>query len=337
VRGAQIGYANDAFCRATGYASEELHSISPLDLVTPSFRAELPTLTERLRRREMVRAKTILVRRDGTTFPVEWAAAPIVSASGRVTHIVGLLRDLTEELRLSEQLVHSERLSAIGEFVSGVAHEVNNPLQSIIGTLGVLLSEPKDAALRGDLELVQREARRAGRIIRNLLAFVRRSPGARVLIEVNETIQAAVSVRAYEFEQAGVDLKEQYGANLPLVLASRDDLQQVVANLIINAQQAIARGGGRGVLNVRTGVSGDHALIEVADDGPGVPPELVGRLFEPFSTSKTPGEGTGLGLSIAFAIVNAHGGSLELVPSERGACFRVTLPGAGFPGPAAVH
>jgi PAS domain S-box-containing protein len=337
VRGARIGYANEAFCRATGYSREELQSVSPADLVVPEYRAELPNLTERMRRREMIRAKTVLVRRNGTTFPVEWAAAPIVDASGRVTHIVGVIRDLSEELRLREQLVHSERLSAIGEFVSGVAHEVNNPLQTIIGTLGVLLREPRDAALRGDLEIAQREASRAGRIIRNLLAFVRRSSDTRVLLEVNDTIQAAVSVRAYELEQAGIHLEEQYGSNLPLVLANRDDLQQVVANLIINAQQAIALGSGRGVLTVRTAVAGNRALIEIADDGPGVPPDMVGRLFEPFSTSKAPGEGTGLGLSIALGIVNAHGGSLDLVPSDRGACFRVTLPGAGFPGPAAVH
>ena len=158
-----------------------------------------------------------------------------------------------------------------------------------------------------------------------------------MLLEVNDTIQAAVSVRTYELQQAGIHLEEEYGSNLPLVLANRDDLQQVVANLINNAQQAIALGGGRGVLTVRTAVDGNRALIEVADDGPGVPPDMAGRLFEPFSTSKSPGEGTGLGLSIALGIVNAHGGSLELVPGDRGARFRVSLPGAGFPGPAAVR
>jgi two-component system NtrC family sensor kinase len=235
-------------------------------------------------------------------------------------------------LRLREQVVRSERLSAIGELVSGVAHEINNPLQSIIGSLDVLLNQPTDPETRVDLERARREAGRAGRIIRNLLTFARKSPEARLLVDLNEIVQAAVNVRAYDLEIAGVAVHEEYAPNLPLVLANREAIQQIVANLIVNAQQALT--GRTGSIAVRTFLSDGHATVEVKDDGPGVAPHIASRIFEPFVTTKSEVSGTGLGLSLSFGIAHAHGGTLELVPTDVGACFRLVLPSAGYPGPA---
>jgi PAS domain S-box-containing protein len=337
MRDNAIEYANDAFCKATGYSRRELEIVSRQQLVAPQSREQMPTHRERIRNRQITRAQTVMARRDGSTFHADWVAAPILDDGGQVTHIVAVVRDLTDDLRLREQLVRSERLSALGQFVSGAAHEINNPLQAVVGTLGVLLRESSDAGIRDDLERAHREAGRAGRIVRNLLAFVRTSPDERLLVDLADVVKATLSVRAYDLELAGITVSEDFASSLPLVLANREDIQRVVVNLIANAQQAIADGPGRGTLTVRTRVEADRAVLEVADDGPGVGREMEHRLFEPFSTTRQPGEGTGLGLSIAFGIVNAHGGSLELVPSARGACFRVTLPGAGFPGPVNVH
>jgi two-component system, NtrC family, sensor histidine kinase HupT/HoxJ len=125
--------------------------------------------------------------------------------------------------------------------------------------------------------------------------------------------------------------------NLPVVNANRDEIQQVVMNLVINAQHAMVDAHGRGTLSIRTFAVADKAVVEVIDDGPGVLPELQGRIFEPFFTTKSIGNGTGLGLALAFGIANSHGGTLELVPTTQGACFRLTLPGSGFPGPVQVH
>jgi PAS domain S-box-containing protein len=335
VRDNVIEYANRAFCKATGYSLPELETLPPQALVAPQSRGELPAYRERMRSRQITRAQTVMARRDGSTFQADWVAAPIQEDAGHVTYVVAVVRDLTEDLRLREQLVRSERLSALGQFVAGAAHEINNPLQSVVGTLGVLLRESHDPAIRDDLERAHREAGRAGRIVRNLLAFVRTEPDGRLLVDVNDLIRSAVSVRAYELELAGIQVSQEYAPGLPLVHGNREDIQQVIANLIVNAQQALA--GRRGTLAIRTAADCDRVVLEIADDGPGVPPEMAGRLFEPFSTTREPGEGTGLGLSIAFGIVNAHGGSLELVPTGCGACFRVTLPGAGFPGPSSVH
>jgi PAS domain S-box-containing protein len=332
TQGARVAYANDAFCRALGYSREEIMALPPDHFVAAESRDEIEPLRERLRARHVVRATTMVSRKDGTTFQAAWSAAPIVDSQGRVRFIVGVLRDMTDDLRMREQMVRSERLSAIGELVSGVAHEMNNPLQSIIGTLDVMLNQPTDPATRLDLERARREAGRAGRIIRNLLTFARKSPDERLLVDLNEIVQSAVNVRAYELEMAGIKVREEYGPSLPLVLANREAIQQIVANLIVNAQQAMSASG-RGTLTVRTYISGGHAAVEVTDDGPGVAAHVASRIFEPFVTTKSDTSGTGLGLSLSFGIAHAHGGTLELVPTDAGACFRLTLPGAGFAGP----
>jgi PAS domain S-box-containing protein len=333
THGRQIEYANDAFCRAVGYSPDELRTLDPESFVAVETRPELPQLRERIRARHVVRSTTKILRKDGTTFQASWSAAPIMDAQGRVEYVVGVIRDMTEDVRLREQVVRSERLSAIGELVSGVAHEMNNPLQSIIGTLDVMLNQPADPVTRADIERARREAGRAGRIIRNLLTFARKSPDERLLVDLNEIVQAAVNIRAYELEMGGIKIYEEYAPNLPLVLANREAIQQIIANLVVNAQQAMTKNGG-GSLKVKTFISGGHAALEVRDDGPGIAAHIRSRIFEPFVTTKSDVSGTGLGLSLSFGIANAHGGTLELVPTDAGACFRLMLPGAGFPGPA---
>ena len=335
TQGKRIEYANDAFCRAIGYTREELQSLTPAQLVAPESYADLPALGERLRaKKHVVRATTWIARKDGTTFQAAWSAAPMLDGSGRIAYIVGVLRDMTDDLRVREQLVRGERLSAIGELVSGVAHELNNPLQSIIGTLDVLRSQVVDPAARADIDRARAEGGRAGRIIRNLLTFARKSPDdERLLVDLNEVVQAAIALREYELEMAAITIDADYSPNLPLVMANREQIQQVLAHLIINAHHAMASAHGRGVLRVRTYLDGEQAALEITDDGPGVAPDVAPRIFEPFVTTKPEVSGTGFGLSLSFGIANAHGGTLELVPTGIGACFRLTLPGAGFPGP----
>ncbi len=336
-RDSHIEYANEAFCRATGYSPEELESVPPTTLIAPASAHAIPAFNESIRARKVTRVTWTLARKDGTTFQAACAAAAILDGAGRVSHFVAVIRDTTEDLRLRGQLVRSERLSAIGEFVSGVAHEINNPLQSIIGTLELVLDQPHEPALRADLERTYLEAGRAVRIVRNLLTFVRQSPNERVLIDLNETVKATVAVRSYELEIAGIQMTEEYAPVLPLVLASRDEIQQVLLNLVINAQQAMADCSGPRLLSVRTHLIRGDAVVDVCDTGPGVPEAIAGKIFEPFFTTRWIGAATGLGLSMSLGIAHAHHGDLELLPSPTGSCFRLTLPGAGFPGPAVVH
>jgi PAS domain S-box-containing protein len=333
----RIEYANDAFCRALGYSHEELAALAPNTLVAPESCGEIPAVVERLRSRELVRMSVGLSRRDRSTFAAACVAAPIVDDAGHVTHFVGVIRDVTEELRLREQLVRGERLSAVGEFISGVAHEINNPLQSVIGTIELLLGQTHDPDVRVDLERTRFEAGRAGRIVRNLLTFVKHSSKERLLMDLNEIVQSTIGVRAFELEMSGITTREEYAPLLPLVLANREEIQQVILHLVINAQQAMTGISGPRVLSVKTVLIGSDAVLEVSDTGPGIPANAAGRIFEPFFTTKTTGGGAGLGLSLSLGIASAHRGTLDLVPTETGSCFRLTLPGAGFPGPASVH
>ena len=333
LRESRIEYANEAFCAATGYSRSELYALGPMRLVARESRRSLPAVRDRLRGRKIVRTTTTLARRDGTAFPAAWSGAPIADAAGRVTGIVAVLRDATEELHHREELVRSERLAAIGTLLSHVTNEINNPLQSVIGTMDMLLAGVTDGRLREDLERARDEASRAGRVIRKLLPLVRKSPAEKILHDFNEIVQTGVAAHASALADAGIEVREEYARDLPLVLVNPDEIRQVIGNLIANAQMAIAGAGRRGALTVRTYAAGDRAVVEVQDDGPGVPPELAARVFEPFSTTNPTGAGSGLGLSTSFGIATGHRGALELVPTGGGACFRLTLPGAGFAGP----
>jgi two-component system NtrC family sensor kinase len=266
---------------------------------------------------------------------VSAAVAALVDGGGRPTHVVSVERDITEERRLREQLIHSERLSAVGELVAGVAHELNNPLQSVMGFTDLMLRREERPEVRRDLERVQKDADRAAKIVRNLLAFVRRSALERAPVDMNEVVRSTVSLKTFDLQSAQIRLQEAYAPELPLVLASREEIGQVVLNLVANAEQVLRANHEPGVIAIRTGESDGSVFVEVSDDGPGVPPELAGRIFEPFFTTKAVGQGTGLGLSISLGIAEGHGGSLALMPpaaGRRGATFVFRLPIASRPG-----
>jgi two-component system NtrC family sensor kinase len=338
ARGRAIVYANEAFCRATGYSRIEIERLSPVQLVaTESIPATAPVI-ERLSRREPARLALVVARKDGTTFHADCAAAPLAGPDGTSTHFVAVVRDLTDEIRLRDQLVKSERLSAIGQLVSGVAHEINDPLQAVVGGLDVVVADGRATPVQAEVERIKDAASRAARIVRNLIAFVRKGPPERLLHDLNDIVRATVSLRAHELEQANIDLEEDYGPSLPLVAVNRDEMQQIVMNLMLHAEQGVAGRSRRGRIVVRTYVAGKDAIVEVSDNGRAVPQGLASRIFEPFVTTREGGQVAGLGLSVAFSIAAAHGGTLELVtpPGREGASFRLRLPGAGFPGPAAV-
>ena len=231
-------------------------------------------------------------------------------------------------MRLRDQLIHTERLSAVGQLVSGVAHELNNPLQSILGFTELLIETEQVQQNRRDLEQIRAEAVRAGKIVRNLLAFVRRSSSERALHNMNDLARSTVALRAYEFSTANITLDEQYADALPPVWVNREEIQQIVLNLLLNAEHAIRATDRPGTIRLRTRPSDDteSVIFEIADEGPGVPHAVASRIFEPFFTTKQMGEGTGLGLSVSLGIAEAHGGSLTLLPTERGARFALTLP-----------
>jgi two-component system NtrC family sensor kinase len=265
-------------------------------------------------------------------------AARIPSAT-RDQSVVVLVEDVTDQQAMETQLIQSEKLAAVGQLVSGVAHELNNPLTSIAG-LSEFLLEQKEISKkdRGHLKVIHEESERAGRIVRNLLTFARKGPAERAPVDLNDVIQRTLQLMEYDLKLKDIDLRRDLRVALPDVLGDRDSLQQVVLNLLTNAAQAVAENhkGRPRAITVSTWFD-DHVHLRVADTGPGISDVVAQNVFTPFFTTKEPGHGTGLGLSITYSIVENHGGRITVErPSNGGAAFRVDLPPVppGAPAPA---
>ncbi|HMF92775.1 MAG TPA: ATP-binding protein [Vicinamibacterales bacterium] len=323
-------HANAAFCRAVGRSREELGSMNARELLAHE------TLTARdiqatARDGGAWHGMVMRTRKDGTTFPVTASIAPVIGPDGRATHIVSVEQDISEERRLKEQLIHSERLSAVGQLVAGVAHEINNPLQAVMGFTELLIDKERRPEVREDLLQIRTDAGRAAKIVHNLLLFARRETLERSVADLNEIVRSTVALRAFDYRTRQLALQQELSSEVPLIVANRAQIQQVLVNLLLNAEQAVRASNQPGTVTVCTGRLNGAAFVDIADSGPGVPAGTAGKVFEPFFTTKPVGEGTGLGLSVSLGIAEAHGGSLQLVPSARGACFRLTLPAAALP------
>ncbi|HKA57828.1 MAG TPA: ATP-binding protein, partial [Gemmatimonadales bacterium] len=258
--------------------------------------------------------------------------AALIAGAGFAQSVVVLVEDVTDQQALETQLVQSEKLAAVGQLVSGVAHELNNPLTSIAG-LSEFLLEQKELGKkdRGHLQVIHEQAERAGRIVRNLLTFARPGTGEREPVDLNELIRGTLSLTAYDLKLKDITVTRELSDVLPPVLGDRHGLQQVVLNLVTNSAQAVAENPRERLreITVSTWFDG-HVHLRVADSGPGIPEDVRQNVFTPFFTTKEPGKGTGLGLSITYSIVESHGGhiTIEPPPTGGGAAFRVDFPPA---------
>jgi C4-dicarboxylate-specific signal transduction histidine kinase len=237
-------------------------------------------------------------------------------------------RQLEEQQRTQAHLVHVEKLSAVGELASGVAHEINNPLTTILGQAHLLLDHPEVTPhIRSRLAIIADEASRAGRIVQNLLLFSRHYPPERRPCSVAEQVRRVLELKAYQLEQDQVEVLTEFEPCAP-AFADENQIQQVILNLVQNAHQAMLQQGSERLLTVRVRPVAATLLLEILDTGPGIPPEALPRLFDPFFTTKAPGEGSGLGLSVSYGIVAEHQGKVrgENRLDRRGAIFTVELP-----------
>ena len=267
-----------------------------------------------------------LVRRDGAVTPVELEGAPI-GFEGRAAYQF-FLRELTERARLEQQLRQAEKLSALGQMISGIAHELNNPLAVVTGYLQLILARDELAdQTRADLEKVARESQRAAKLVNNFLSFARQQPMQHELVQLNDLISQVVELRKLDLRNGAVELRLNLEPNLPPTFAGSDQIQQVLINLVNNALDALATAGRPGVMQICTRRKEDLIVVTVEDNGGGVPAEVLPNIFEPFFTTKEVGKGTGLGLSIAHSVLADHNGRLFYQPSPLGgAAFVIELP-----------
>lgn len=249
-----------------------------------------------------------------------------------------LFDDHTEKHRLQDQLIQSEKMSAMGQLIAGVAHDLNNPLASVVG-FSDFLTESRDLPphLAEPLLVIRQEAERAATIVRNLLSFARKQEGERTLQEIRPLLESTLALLKNQLMALKIEATLEIEPDLPGIVMNANQIKQVFVNLIVNAAQAIASGkrGGRVWVTAQPWLEG--VAVSVSDDGPGITAELAPRVFEPFFTTKAEGEGTGLGLSICQGIVKEHGGAITLDTAPgQGATFRVELPAGRLAGAAAA-
>jgi two-component system NtrC family sensor kinase len=280
-----------------------------------------------------------LRRHDGVVIWVEVTAT--ATMAGDDLTVAALVRDVSDRKKLEDQsrdlyhqLLQAEKMAALGSTISGVAHELNNPLATILSWAERLAERPGDDKTRRGLDVILGEAERAARIVRNLLTFARKRQSTRMMVAINEMVRDTLALRAYEPQASTITVTLDLGDGIPDVFADGHQIKQVVLNLVINAEQAMVAARGRGSLVVRTSHDPDRdsVVLQVADDGPGISEDLQGKVFDPFYTTKDVGKGTGLGLSVAYAIVQEHGGRIWLESrANEGTSFFVELPVGGQP------
>jgi len=284
------------------------------------------------------------LRADGSEFPIEmvlWRTN--VGGTGYYT---ASLVDVTERFNAAQQierqrdaLRQSEKLTAMGSLLAGVAHELNNPLAIVMGRASLLEEKCDDPHLRADVQRIREAAERCGRIVRTFLNMARSKPATRESVSLNDLTRAAAEMLSYSYRSHGVEMRLHLTDGLPSVKADGDQIGQIVLNLLVNAQQALAGTEGERRVHIETGVEArretrePRVWLRVSDNGPGVPPELRDKLFEPFFTTKPEGIGTGLGLAVSRSLARDHGGDLTLEPTSQkgGATFRLNLPISGEP------
>ncbi len=238
------------------------------------------------------------------------------------------LQKTVETLKATQaQLIQSEKLSAVGEFVSGIAHELNNPLTAIIGFGEMLKEADLGAKYQGYLQYIVRSSERCHKIVHGLLSFARQHPPERKLVQLNGMVDDVVELLAYEMRTSNIQVERKFLPDLPPIMGDSHQLQQVVLNLLNNGRQAIQAHQPSGKICISTSVTGDRVLIQIEDNGPGISAENLSKIFNPFFTTKPIGKGTGLGLSLCYGIIREHGGAITAQsPPGHGAIFQIELP-----------
>jgi two-component system NtrC family sensor kinase len=324
-----ISFANRRWYEA-GFEQKELLGRPILELACPGYAGPLSdAIQTTLNSGQVDNLELEIVRRNGAVGKFSANLSPMRDEQGIVTSIIVVLTDITDSAVLRDKLVHTEKMAAIGQLVSGVAHEVNNPLTAILGFADLLLENPDlPEAARKDLRVILQEAQRTKQIVQNLLITARELPPQRVAVELNSILRRTIQLRSYDFNSHGVEVIEHLDQNLPDVVGDPQQLQQVFLNILNNAYDAVQPIGRSARIEIITTKAGNSVEVSFTDNGPGI--SHPDKIFDPFFTTKEIGKGTGLGLSICYGIVKGHSGEILCHNNigGQGATFIVRLPAA---------
>jgi signal transduction histidine kinase len=313
--------ANRAFSTTFGLERASLIGKNILDL--PTLAGLIPEIQTFLRSRSLSSRTEFQYRYNGynKTFVASFARLN----EDKISFLV--LTDVSEERARQERLYLTDRLASVGEMASGIAHELNNPLTSVIGLSQILSREDMPEDFKADLTMIHSEAQRAAAIVKNMLSFARKHAPQKQYIQINRVVEDVLKLRTYEHTITGITIEKGLDPDLPEVLVDYFQMQQVFINIILNAEQAMADTKCKGRLKITSERVDGIIKVSFSDNGPGIAPQHLGRIFDPFFTTKDVGKGTGLGLSISYGIVTAHNGTIYARNENgRGATFIVELP-----------
>ena len=273
-------------------------------------------------------------RADGRNMTLWAQKIPLLDENGEVDRILSVGIDISDlkaaqaQIEKQQQALHqTEKLTALGSMLAGVAHELNNPLSVVVGQTMLLEEQVNDPAIAAKLTIVREAAERCGRIVKTFLAMARQQTPVRRTVRLNQTIEDALQLLAYGLRSSGVEIERDLAEDLPAVSGDPDELTQVFTNALVNAEQALSDTETKRLITVRTRRTGGQSIVaDIIDTGPGIPDDVRDRIFEPFFTTKPVGVGTGIGLSVCHGIVLAHGGTLDVLSGPEGTTFRVQLP-----------
>jgi PAS domain S-box-containing protein len=323
-----ISYANQRVYEGGGFDQHELvgHrldriiSLSHKKAFAEAFDASLHGL-------QSDNLELMITRGNGTQGKFSVNLSPMRDDRGEVSSVVVLMTDITDTSMIQAKLMHTEKMAAVGQLVSGVAHEVNNPLTAIMGFSDLLMENPDvPISARKDLQVILEEAQRTKEIVQNLLSFARQRPPQRQPLQINSILRKTIALRSYDFANHGVQIVEKFDERLPDLVGDSHQLQQVFLNILNNAYDAVQSAGRPGLIEIETVQDGGWVEVLFRDNGEGIQhPE---RIFDPFFTTKEVGQGTGLGLSICYGIVREHEGEILCANNQetQGATFSVRLP-----------
>jgi two-component system NtrC family sensor kinase len=324
-----ISYANRRWYEA-GFEQRELLGHPLLELAAPGFVRPLSDALQTIVRGEQVdNLEVQIMRGNGHIGQFSVNLSPMRDEQNKITSIVVVMTDITDSSELRDKLVHAEKMAAVGQLVSGVAHEVNNPLTAILGFADLLLENPDvPENARKDLRVILQEAQRTKTIVQNLLSFARQMPPQRNAVQLNLILRRTIQLRSYDFNSHGVDIVEHLDEGLPDVNGDAHQLQQVFLNILNNAYDAVHEIGRPARIEIMTTKAGNAVEVSFRDNGYGI--THADRIFDPFFTTKEVGKGTGLGLSICYGIVKEHGGEILCHNNTDGlgATFIVRFPAA---------
>jgi two-component system NtrC family sensor kinase len=324
-----ISYANRRWYEA-GFEQRELLGRPLLELAAPGYVRPLADAVQAILRGGQVdNLELQIMRGNGNVGQFSVNLSPMRDEQGNINSIVVVMTDITDSAELRDKLVHAEKMAAVGQLVSGVAHEVNNPLTAILGFADLLLENPDlPATAVKDLRVILQEAQRTKQIVQNLLSFARQMPPQRNAVQLNLILRRTIQLRSYDFNSHGVEIIEHLDEGLPDIFGDAHQLQQVFLNILNNAYDAVHEVGRPARIEIISTKSGDAVEVSFCDNGYGI--SHPDKIFDPFFTTKEVGKGTGLGLSICYGIVKEHGGEIlcHNNPDGQGATFIVRFPAA---------